>query len=73
VEAGDTVILILPEYEHLIWEHIPIVDLTDGVTASLITALATLPTQPILMVVMVMAEDSVGAEDSAEEDGGKPR
>jgi len=54
-------------------------DLTDGVTAKLIPAMAPamamLPTQPILIMAMVLAEDLEEAEDSAaaEEDGGKPR
>ncbi len=51
------------------------VGLTDGVTARLIPAMAPamamLPTHPILTVPMVMAEDLAGAEDLAEEDGGK--
>lgn len=83
MEPGDFVILILPGYGLPIWEHIPMVGLTDGVTAKLIPAMAPamamLPTQPILIMAMVLAEDLEeaedleGAEDSAEEDGGKPR
>ena len=73
MEEEDSVILIQPVYGRLTWEHIPIAGLMDGVTARLITVTAMPPLQPILMVVTVLAEDSAGAEDSAEEDGGKPR
>jgi hypothetical protein len=65
VEAGVFVILIMPGRGCPIWEHIPMVGLTARVIHRLIPVMAMLHRQPILMVVMASAEDSVGAEDSA--------
>jgi hypothetical protein len=79
VEAGDSVILIMPGQEHLIWEHIPTVALTAGVTHRPMLAMATvhmqliLQAQPILTVLTASAEASAEAlaEALAEADGGK--
>jgi hypothetical protein len=72
VEAGDFVIPTMPREGHPIWGLIRIALLTVRVICRLMEPVTLLHMQLILMVLMVLAEDLAGAEDSAGEDGGKP-
>lgn len=71
MEAGDSVILIMPGEGHPIQEHIPMVALTAGVMHRPMLAMGIIHMQLIPPVLMALAGALGLAEDSAEEDGGK--